>query len=264
MKSRENPSLLNIKVFRLAAAFWLAGWYCKITFYYEYLWSTAVRYPLEYSFFPFVLQDAAISQTVYLLPVAALIIFMTEDPRAYLSASVVMLVSSLLMSWHMNTHNDATFVVSFWVAVWLFWLAANLKRAEAEFKLHIVVLAQCLCAMIFLGGFMGKLTPEYWHGDVFYHTHIIENNLWWAARLKQTFNAEQLQGVAMVFSRAVIGMEGLLVLSPFLPSRFVCRFAPLCFSLIMFTNTWRIFSVLGCLMGMLLACLLLENSKKNA
>src|SRR6185436_469088 len=74
--------------------------------------------------------------------------------------------SSAVLLLHQDTHNDATFVTSFWAGVWFLWFVSQMHREDDSFVAHARSLALCVVAMIFWGGFVGKLTPEYWSGQV--------------------------------------------------------------------------------------------------
>ena len=45
-------------------------------------------------------------------------------------------------------------------ALWFGWLTANLSKDIEFTRLHGQTLAQCIVSMIFVGGFVGKLTPS--------------------------------------------------------------------------------------------------------
>ena len=251
------------RIFKIVFVFWLIGWYSKISFFKEYLWGITIERPLHYSFFPEIFTNPLTAQAAYVMPVLALVLVFLKTPLRYCWIAGVWIVSSLLMLGHLNTYNDATFVTSFWTAGWLFGLAWNLNPKDETVREQAQFSARCIVGMIFLGGLAGKLTPEYWNGDVFYHTHILQGQAGIWLWLRQHSTPEQMLIIARYFSQIAMAAEAFLVLSPVLPSRFVLTAAPAVMSGIVLFNTWRIFSVFACLIGILLACLIWELSAKR-
>jgi hypothetical protein len=111
-----------------------------------------------------------------------------------------------------------------------------------------------------LGGTVGKLTPEYWDGEVMGRIFIVQTDQSPAGKILRHLSPELQKTAATWISRSVIGVEAILALSPLFPYRFVVLLGSAVFVVISIFSTWRIFSVLACLTGMLLACLLLEKS----
>jgi hypothetical protein len=162
---------------------------------------------------------------------------------------------------HIETYNDMTFISSFWVALWLVWYAFHMHDS-AHIVRHAPFLAQCLIAMIFLGGTVGKLTPEYWSGEAFYNLIIRFQPQYLGRLIHDHFSIEQQKIFASVFSKAVIFVEGLLVFSPLFSYTMFCGLSVLTVAAIVMFRSWTILSVLTCLAGMVLSCLLLVKYHK--
>ena len=259
-----NEPRQNLRVIRVVAVGWLLGWFIKIPFYAPYLLDLTQRYPLEHPLFPVFFEHPAVSQFGYFLPLIFFPALLSSNPAVYRGMAVAMGACSLILLGHINTCNDATFVTSFWTALWMSWFAWNMRRQDENFRWHACFLAQCLVGMIFLGGTLGKLTPEYWRGGVFYDIFSQRVRQWPFGEFFKTMGAAQQYLVLGGISKAVIGVEALLALAPLWPARLVCRWAPPLLLVVTFFSTWRILSVLSCLMALLWSCLALMPEEKPA
>ncbi|MCC6758547.1 MAG: hypothetical protein IT395_02835 [Candidatus Omnitrophica bacterium] len=259
-KAKINSPLEEYhRIARIVMMFWLAGWYIKISFYAPYLLNTTRDFPILHPMFPSFFQAPNVADLFYFLPVAIvpLVFFRRES---YLKvAAVLMVVCSAVLNLHINTCNDATFVTSFWVGLWVLWFLFHCHGTPKNFRPQAKNLALCILGVIFLGGFVGKLTPEYWSGQVM-------SDILFAGGLKTLLGQfvlslpEDIRQSVMVFlSRLVIILEGILVFTPFLPVWFVL--GAMCCILLGFSffSTWMISSVLLCLLGLVFATVLLEK-----
>jgi hypothetical protein len=251
----------NLLAARWVILSWLAGWYLKIGFYFPYLMTTGVKYPLAHPLFPPFLLNPLSVIVAYWTPLLVVPLFFFYGRRALCLSSVCMVSCAAVMNLHINTCNDATFVTSFWVAVWLFWFTWHCRPIKESFPLHAKVLAQSLIGVIFLAGTVGKLTPEFWSGEVMDQIFLRRTDLSPLGKILTAVPPGARQALTAWVSKMIIVTEAVLALSPFLPYRFVVVTATVVFGGISLFSTWRIFSVLGCLLGMLWACLLLEKNK---
>jgi hypothetical protein len=242
-----------VQAARVLIGFWLAGWFLKWTFFHEYLFSTIISYPFLIDLFPLFFRSAYAAQFFYLLPLLAVLAFVRPHKFYFCFAAVIMIVSSAVLLLHQDMHNDATFVTSFWTALWLLWFTTRMERQDQAFFVHARSLALCVVAVIFWGGFVGKLTPEYWSGQVMADIFMEQNFGWVSQWAKTHFSEEAIRFCFQWVSKAVILGEAVLSFAPLLPYRFVCFFGiPFMTGISLFT-TWRIFSVLFSLMGLLVA-----------
>lgn len=252
---------LNVLAARTALVFWIAGWYLKICFDVPYLLSVVPRYPVAYDFFPAIFQNPIIVAIAYFAPFSVAVATLLR--REYLKpAAVILLVSTVVMSLHLDTYNDATNVTSFWTAIWLVWFTRHLNDTSAEFYSQARVLAQCVVAIIFLGGVVGKLTPEYWSGDIVSKIFVGNPNESPLRQVLLMFPAGWQGKLVIFLSWSMIVTEGILALAPLFSYRTLTCFAIPVFAAFSLFSTWRIFSVLLCLAGILAAGLLLENPKR--
>ena len=244
----------NSSIIRGVMIAWLIGWYIKGYFYFPYLFHEIAVVPIQNSFFPGVFSAPLAAQFAYALPISIILTICQSEPRFFRWSSGLMIFSSAILCWHKDTYSDATFVASFWVALWLLWVSIRIDRIDAGFRLHAKMLAVFILSIVFMGGLVGKLTPEYWNGHILYHIFIAQNNHWPFFGLKKFFSLEQLQLLCAVMSRFIIGVEMFLSFSLFLPFRLVRFWAPLVMGGMTLFSTWRILSVLSCLIGMIWFC----------
>jgi hypothetical protein len=246
---------MNTRVFRIVATAWLVGWFWKAWFFAGYYFGEVWAHPLHYSGLPRVLVHPALACIAWVSPL--LVIVAIVKPRFMRPASWLMAAAALVACIHFETFSDATFVTSFWVALWLTWFTANAERTDASFYLHARVLAQCTLAVIFLGGAVGKLTGEYWNGEAFYQLYFVQKPGWPYAWLRETYAADTLRVIATWFSRGVIVAEVALALSPLAPYRVVAIVGICAMVGMVLLSTFYLLSVMACLIGLLLALLLI-------
>jgi hypothetical protein len=251
----------NVSALRLIMWFWLVGWFLKIGFLAPYLLSDIVHYPIVNTFFPEILQSSLIAQVAYFFPAFIILGMVFRRMFSYELATKIMTVCSLILMLHSETYNDATFINSFWVGLYCMWFVSQFKRCDQSFRKHACSLAQCLVSMIFLGGFVGKITQGYWSGEVFYNIFFTSSPYFPFTYFRDHFLINQQRFIAVIFSRGIIFLEAFIALGFFIPIRLFCSVVPLFLFCFMFTNTWRILSVLLCLIGLLWASLLLMKEE---
>ena len=238
---------------RIVVTLWLVGWTSKCFVLLEYFFKTLVSHPMVNDFFPAFFRSALVAQVAYLLPLLALCVFVTRRRAWFCGAAVVMTVSSALLLLHQDSANDATFETSFWVGAWLVWFTLSMRRSDAEFFLHARSLALCVIAIQFCGGFVGKLTSEYWSGQVLADMFMQQTQGLAASWVRAHFDESTIRIWFQWISKFFIIGEGMLALAPLLPYRVVCWTGisfMLSFALF---KTWMIYSVLSCLIGLLIA-----------
>ena len=167
-------------VFRVVVGFWLFGWYCNAPgtpgFLHNFI--EALRYQLDDPLFPAFMQSARLALVLYLTPVFLLLPLLWPRRELARGATVLMGSVSFACCLHLETCNDATFVTSFWVALWLGWFVWNGDRRDKHFYAIARGLAHAAIGMVFLGGLVGKLTPEYGSGEAFYRLYFRDNPAW--------------------------------------------------------------------------------------
>lgn len=170
-------------------------------------------------------------------------------------AALVVVMALAVMCVHQGSYNDMTFTTSFWVAVWVFWYTTRMERDEPKVLLDkAAFLSRTLASAILLGGAVGKWTPEYWSGAVFYDIYFVDRDYWVFNWLRETYDAETLRTIATWYSRKVIVLETLAgFLLWRLPSRWAGALGAILFFSIAFLSNFWLYSVLTCLIGVSLS-----------
>jgi hypothetical protein len=246
---------------RIFIGFWLAGWFLKWGFFGVYLFDEIVRFPLLIEFFPPFLRSPEAAQCFYILPVFMLTAFMRPYRFYFYLSAIIMVLSSAVLLLHQDMHNDATFVTSFWSGVWFLWFTANMHRDDEAFFIHARSLALCVMGLTFWGGFVGKLTPQYWSGQAFADIFMSQNYGLVGEWVRSHYPENVIRIHFEWISRLVILGECFLALAFLWPYRIVFWIGiPFMAGISLFTTGW-IFSVLFCLIGLLVAGWRLEKSR---
>ncbi len=258
---KSHLSAQNVLVLQVVMTFWLIGWFIKAVFLGPYLLDVAFDVTAGHAMFPVIFQDPRVSAFLYVLPALSLPSLISPTQGRLLFAAIIMILSSLGLMLHLNTYNDATFVTSFWVAIWIFGLGTQLKRKSEVLGLQARLLARLIVGCVFFAGFIGKLTPEYFSGEAFYNIFWVRNDIQPHAWLIEQYSADQLKQLSIYVSHAIIVIEFLLACLPIFPWRWIYIVAPVVMAGFVITNTWAILSVLSCMMGLLWGCLLFDRSR---
>lgn len=250
----ENKKIMA--VFQWTVLAWLAGWYIKGKFFHPYLLFHIYAYPMTHAQFPPFFQNPAVAIAAYYLPILCFAGILLKRQAVYKLISLILFSCTVILGLHMDTYNDMTFISSFWVALWLVWYAFHLHDHD-HIRRHAPLLVKCMVAMIFLGGTVGKLTPEYWSGEAFYNLIIHFQPQYVGRLIHDHFSIDHQKLFASVFAKLVILMEGLLIFSPFFHYYLFCALSVVTVITIVLFRSWTILSVLLCLSGMILSCLIL-------
>jgi hypothetical protein len=243
--------------------FWLFGWFVNAPGFLTNFFD-ALDFPIDYDVFPAALRHPGAALADYLAPILAIPAFIRPTRRLATLTTPVLAVLALFACVHLETCNDATFLTSFWAALWLVWLSWNGHRGDADFRLKARVLAQSIVGLMFLGAAVGKLTPEYRSGEAFYGLYFRDNESFPYSWMKQTLPAPAVREIATWFSRFAISAELVLAASPLCPARFVLSGAFLTMLAMMLAWTFHLASVLSCLFGLAVAAYLLELEDTGA
>ncbi|MCO8124939.1 hypothetical protein NHH03_24590 [Stieleria sp. TO1_6] len=205
------------------------------------------------SFFPDWLESPRVVRWAYLGSLAGIILGvlgMLPWIRQVCAAVVIATLGVLLV--HQASYNDMTFATSLWVAIWTFWFSTRMERDEPAFLLRRgAFLARVIGSMILLGGAVGKWTPEYWSGDVFYDIYFRDRDYWVFNYLREHTQPETLRTMATWYSRKVIVVETVVGLGMWLlPAKIAAAVGVTIFFSIAFFSNNLLFSVLWCLVGL--------------
>jgi len=262
LKTESDLKKIHLQVAKTVLVFWLLGWFLKVHFFVSYLFVQVIHYPFVMDFFPPFLRSPLVLQFFYFLPVIALWAIFKPNLFYLTFSGVLMLISSAILLLHQDTHNDATFLTSFFVAAWFLWFVRQMPRLTWETLIHAKSLGLCIIAVIFWGGFIGKLTPEYWGGSVFTNIFLMQDYGWMVQLMHKFFSEEFIRWFFFWSSKMIIVGEGILTLAPILPFTFIFYLGIVLMVSISFVRTWMIFSVLFCLIGLLLGLKLIPTKRQ--
>lgn len=249
-------------VFRLVLSGLLLGWFIKLkVFFWNYLNVITFKYPVSFSQFPALFESPATAQLMYFLPVMTLpAVFLKGENISIIYhkiCCICLIFASLFMMLHSATYNDATFVTSFWVSLWLLWFTFHF---ESKYYKDACKLAMAVVCFIFLGGLTGKLSSEWWSGEVMFGITQSTFKHWPFTWIKNNTTYEELKTFSMVLSWGIIFLEAAIVSSFFWPLRFSLKIIPALIAGIIFFRTWLILSVISCLILLLTGCYLLYKN----
>lgn len=222
-------------------------------FYFEAADKVYHRILISDPFFPDWLESADVVRWVYLGSLGAIVlgvIGMLPWIRSLCGAALVVCLYLLLI--HQASYNDMTFATSLWVAIWSFWFTTRMAKDEPfDLLRRGAFLARAIGSLILLGGAVGKWTPEYWSGDVFFDIYFRERNYWVFNYLRETYDAETLRTIATWYSRKVVVVETCFGMGMWLlpPKWAAVAGTAIFFSIALFSNH-LLFSVLWCLVGL--------------
>lgn len=264
MSSPEQTSAPSMRVklpsatvFRLATIGWMIGWYAKVD-NNLLLAAKAKHMPVIHPAFEGIFASHTTLLFLQAVPLAMLPLVWLGRRRLLITASSVLILCSLVALMHLLLFNDATFVTSLWAAVWLLWLAVSSPKDPAQgddpsLKRRAPQLALVVVSLMFLGGFIGKMTPEFWSGEMFYHYFFLDRDILHYPWLRQNLAPDTLREVATWFSRFVVLMEGGLMVACLFPFRKIAPLALLCMAGIVLGSTPWLLSVFGSMFGLVLA-----------
>ncbi len=246
MKSKQY------KAYRIGLLFVLLATYIKFFFFLP-MFRENLQVKLQVSdLFPGVLSSTPFLFVCYFLPLLTLICFFVKTKWVYVSSALLVVLCSLFFVLHLDTYNDATFKTTLWAGIWLFLLAWSPLEKGNE-TLQLIGLGQLIIAMIFLGGFVGKLTSEYWSGEALYAIYFLYKETFPYPILRELLELETVREIAKYFSIGVIVTEGAMALSFLLPVKpFVIVGVLVCTGIVLFSHPY-LFSVMGPLIGMILS-----------
>ncbi len=250
-----NPASANLRLiaWRLALGLGMAAWFVKSKLQISLFFQGPEQSIRHHSLLPTWLCSPVLGGVLYFTPLLTLLALRAQRIRWLRLAAATYATCSLLMLWHVQSYNDATQVTGFYTALWLWWWAGQVPRTDAASYWHGITLALGVLSLCWLGGAVGKITPEYWSGEPFYHLYFMDKPQfpfdWW----REHCTTETLHGYARIFSRLVVVSELALATSLLWPVRLavLANMMALCGMVII--SQLQLFSVLGSLMGLVIA-----------
>ena len=212
--------------------------------------------PIHDGFFPLGLQQAATLRIAFLTAVASIVIaWMTRERTTRITATAICGLASTVMLLHQGSYNDMTFTTIWWCNVWALWYVWRLDLDPPDaLRRKAAFLSRLMLSVVLIGGAMGKWTPEYWSGEVFYEIYFRDRDFWVFNILRSWLDTESLHWMAMAYSRKVILIETVAGLGLWLlPARWAALTGAVIFASIALLSNFLLFSVLAPLIGLSLA-----------
>lgn len=230
---------------------WLFGWYFKIWFFAPYFFITTFQTPVALDFFPVFFQNPLVSAIAFSIPILLFFYKCLFKRPSYIAISSTMIICSLILSFHLNSYNDATFVVSFWTALWMLWLSIQEKSSDPFSPQMSQNIAKAIFGLIFFGGAVGKITPEFFSGETMFQIFFTTRDYFFFPWMKSHFDLPSQLIFAQVFAWILFASEIILALALLFSTRSLLIIASTAFiGIILFCN-FQILSVLSCLWGLI-------------
>jgi len=134
------------------------------------------------------------------------------------------------------SYNDATYTTAFWTSLWLIWWASRLNSPVSAVH-HGIAIGQGIIGLCFFGGFIGKLTPEYWSGEAFFHLYMVQKGFPSVRLDPGASGPETMRFWATWFARVMIVAEGFLATLILWPTRVAAIGTACVFALMIFLAT---------------------------
>jgi hypothetical protein len=259
-KSRVGELSPALSPFRVVVGFILAALLWK-GYAYPTIFAAYRNCELTDPFFPTLLRNTYVLLGLMLVAVWATLAIQFTQNRILLRIQTSVLTLCMIgLCIHQGSYNDATFVTCFWVSLWCVWYTFRIDDPVDQLFASAKTFAILIISMIFLGGAVGKLTPEYWSGEVFYQIYFVDRDFWVFNLLRARFDLETLREISTYYSRMVIVTE-LAVAGFWLLPRKIAAILTLAvlLGLTLFSNT-ALFSVTFCLIGL---CLFMLHESKD-
>jgi hypothetical protein len=212
--------------------------------------------PIHDGFFPVGLQQAATLRVAFLTFVVSIAIaWLTTHRATRITATAICGLAATVMLLHQGSYNDMTFTTVWWCNVWALWYVWRMDVDPPDaLRRKAAFLSRLMLSVVLLGGAMGKWTPEYWSGEVFFEIYFRDRDFWVFNILRSWLDTESLQWMAMAYSRKVILIETVAGLGLWLlPARWAAVTAAVIFASIALLSNFLLFSVLTPLIGLSLA-----------
>lgn len=245
----------TIVLYRVVTAFIIASLLWKAGFYVFAL-SVYSTYSLDDSFFPSFFSSSLALGFMLVVPVVIGMASLVVHEKSFLIfQSAITLLCMFGLCIHQGSYNDVTFLTCFWVSLWCLWYAIKLGAPPRELIATSRKFAVLIISLIFLGGAVGKWTPGYWSGQVFYEIYFVDRDFWFFNLLRWNLQPDALREFATCYSRMVVLAESGCALLWLLPVKLAGGIALTMLVVIALFSNVYLFSVVACLCGLAVVCL---------
>ena len=189
-----------------------------------FLYADAVYNSIEVvdDFFPSIMRSPATLRVALLGTVGFVLLnLITRSNMMQRTCNAVILMALSILCTHQGSYNDVTFVTAWWCSVWSWWLGNRINKDDPITLLKkAAFLSRLIISLIVLGGAVGKWTQEYWSGSVLFDIYFVDRDYWVFNYLRANSSLEELNWIAMWYSRFVVASETIVGLCLWmLPSR---------------------------------------------
>lgn len=173
-----------------------------------------VQVPIEHDFFPDSMRSAIVARAAYLTSVIGFLVVLVMSHsrpawhfRRTFVCGVATFASAVLLV-HQASYNDVTFLMAVWCGALGTWYSSRLHiDPPSVLQAKACRLSRVIVSLMFLGGLVGKWTPEYWSGQVLYEIYFVDRDFWFFNWVRDRYDAEGLRSIAIGYSRLVIVVE---------------------------------------------------------
>ena len=253
----------RLRAWRIALAGWLAGWFVNGWENVRLFVAGWERPIAAHPLFPGPMRNGWLALGLFVVPLAGFAGFRSGEIRWLRMISGALILAALGLLGHVCTYNDATYTTAFWSALWLFWWAGRVGEERPGAERHAIALGQGMVGLCFLGGFVGKLTPEYWSGEALYHLYVMQKPYFPFDWMRECWAESESRAAAAWLARAVIVTEGLLSTLILWPTRWALVATLGVMGGMTLMAHIQILSVLAPLLGVMLACAFLADLSRQ-
>ena len=242
---KENRSLLKVVVAAiLISLLWKLKYYIGLDFFNRAM-------PLQDPFFPAFFRNQTVARMAYLVAVAVSSLLLLSKSKSILTLGSLLLVVTLFtLNIHQSGFNDVTFLCCGWSALWCLWFSTQISEPNESLLPRAAWLAHTILSLILIGGAVGKMTAEYWSGQVLYEIYFVDRDFWFYNIIRDNCTAEGLRDAATWHTRMVIVTEFACGFLWLLPRRIASWLALIVLMGIALTNNLLLFSVITSLIGL--------------
>jgi hypothetical protein len=209
----------TLRLLRVGALAWLFGWYALLHLLAPLYLVFAQRMPLDYPDFPGLFTSPRIAAFCYLAPLGTLGALLRPAAAGMRLVALLFVGCAVVMLLHVDAYNDATFLVGFWLGLWLLWLSGRAARGEADTVEDAAGLLVCIGSFLFLGGVVGKLHAAWWDGQVIAHVLVDERTYWFFPWMRDRLSPPEQRQLSRWLARIGLSFELAAVASVLLPLR---------------------------------------------
>jgi len=242
---KSNRSLLKVVISAiLISLIW------KLTSYIQ-LDRIIQAMPLQDPFFPAFFRNQTVVRIAYLLANAVCLLLLLSKSRSILSLGTTILAACLFtLNIHQSSYNDVTFLCGGWSSLWCLWFSTRISEPTESLHPRAAWLAHAIISLILIGGAVGKMTAEYWSGQVLYEIYFVDRDFWFYNIIRNYCSADGLRDAATLHSRFVIVTEFACGFLWLLPMRLASWIALAVLLGIALTNNFMLLSVITSLIGL--------------